>query len=228
METDTHTTNAIRSTGRPRRGTEATRLEAIVAAAARAFLRDRYDAVSIGQVAREAGVSTRTIYNRFRNKADLFAAVVTRFVERDTVSVVSPGEFDEIDPKRALTIIAQRLADRARRPDFMALLRTVAVEARRFPALASTIRERGKARVDTPIADYFRRLAHRGVMAISDPDAAAALFVQMVCAELQEYWLLLAADEVREPNFGVGVNLSVQIFMHGAMSKVGRPADDAP
>ena len=94
--------------------------------------------MSIGQVAREAGVSTRTIYNRLRNKADLFAAVVTRFVERDTVSTVSPGEFDEIDPKRALTIIAQRLADRDCRPDFMALLRTVAVEARRFPPLAAT------------------------------------------------------------------------------------------
>jgi AcrR family transcriptional regulator len=74
------------------------------------------------RVAREAGVSTRTIYNRFRYKADLFAVGVTRFVERDTVSVVAPGEFDEIDPKRALTIIAQRLADRAHRPDFMALL----------------------------------------------------------------------------------------------------------
>ena len=147
------------------------RLEAIIAAAIRAFLRDRYDAVSIGQVAREAGVSTRTIYNRFRNKADLFAAVVTRFVERDTVSVVSPGEFDEIDPKRALTIIPQRLADHACRPEFMALLRTVAVETRRFPALAAKIRERDKARVDTVIADYFCRQAHRGVMAEWHDDA---------------------------------------------------------
>ena len=184
--------------------------------------------MSIGQVAREAGVSTRTIYNRFRNKADLFAAVVTRFVERDTVSVVSPGEFDEIDPKRALTIIPQRLADHACRPEFMALLRTVAVETRRFPALAAKIRERDKARVDTAIADYFRRQAHRGAMAISDTDAAAALFVQIVCAELHEYWLLLAAHDMRKLNFGVGLNLSVEIFMHGAMSKIGRPADDAP
>ena len=201
----------MRSAGRPRRGTEAMRLEAMVAAATRAFLRDGYDAVSIGQVAREAGVSTRTIYKRFRNKADLFAAVVTRFAERDTVSVVSPGEFDEIDPKLALTIIAQRLVDRARRPGFMALLRTVAVEARRFPALAATIRERDKARVDTAIADYFRRQAHRGVMAISDTDAAAALFVQVVCAELHEYWLLLAADGAREARIAGRENSRVRL-----------------
>jgi hypothetical protein len=108
----------------------------------------------------------------------------------------------------------------------MALLRTVAVEVRRFPALAAKIRERDKARVDTAIADYFRRQAHRGVMAISDTDAAAALFIQVVCAELHEYSLLLAADEMR--NFGVGLNQSVEIFMHGAMSKVRQPADDAP
>ena len=228
MEPDTQTAKATHSVGRPRRGTEASRLDTILAAASRAFLREGYDAVSIGQMAREAGVSTRTIYNRFRNKADLFSAVVTRFIERDTVSVVSPGEFYVMDTKQALTIIAQRLADRARRPDFMALLRTVAVEARRFPALAAKIRERDKARVDTAIADYFRRQVHRGVMAISDSDVAAALFVQIVCAELHEYWLLLAADEMRKLNCGVGLNLSVEIFMHWAMSKVGQPVHDAP
>jgi AcrR family transcriptional regulator len=134
-------TNAMRSTGRPRRGTEAMRLEAMVAAATRAFLRDGYDAVSIGQISREAGVSTRTIYNRFRNKADLFAAVVTRLVERDTVSVVSPGEFDEIDPKRALTIIAQRLADRARRtiddlPNVVSYVRRVEARPAYIKAMA--------------------------------------------------------------------------------------------
>jgi hypothetical protein len=48
MEPDIHTTNAMCSTGRPRRGTEATRLEAMMAAATHAFLRDGYDAVSIG------------------------------------------------------------------------------------------------------------------------------------------------------------------------------------
>jgi hypothetical protein len=110
----------------------------------------------------------------------------------------------------------------------MALLRTVAIEARRFPALAAQIRERDKARVDTAIADYFRRQAHRGVMAISDTDAAAALFVQIVCAELHECCLLLAADEMRKLNFGVNLNLWVEIFMHGAMSNVGQLADDAP
>ena len=82
--------------------------------------------------------------------------------------------------------------------------------------------------MDTAIADYFRRQAHRGVMAISDTETAAALFVQMVCAELHEYWLLLAAHDMRMLNVGVGLNLSVEIFMHGAMSKIGRPGDDAP
>jgi hypothetical protein len=49
-----------------------------------------------------------------------------------------------------------------------------------------------------------------------------------VCAELHEYWLLLATDEMCKLNFGVGLSLSVEIFMHGAMSKVGQPADDVP
>src|ERR1700732_2882965 len=68
--------------GRPRRGTESARSDLLIAAATRVFLRDGYGGASIDRVAGEAGVSTRTIYERFKNKADLLAAVTTRLVER--------------------------------------------------------------------------------------------------------------------------------------------------
>ena len=73
--------------GRPRRGTEAARVDIMIAAATRVFLRDGYGAASIDKVAHEAGVSTRTIYERFKNKADLLASVITRLVERDMATL---------------------------------------------------------------------------------------------------------------------------------------------
>ena len=75
--------------GRPRRGTEAARTDALIAAATRVFLRDGYGRASIDKVAYEAGVSTRTIYERFKNKGDLLAAVITRLVERDMETVLA-------------------------------------------------------------------------------------------------------------------------------------------
>src|ERR1700704_3412256 len=69
--------------GRPRRGTQAARADTLLAAATRVFLRDGYGSASIDRVASEAGVSTRTIYERFKNKSDLLGEVINRPVEAD-------------------------------------------------------------------------------------------------------------------------------------------------
>ena len=86
--------------GRPRRGTETARIAALMGAATRVFLRDGYGMASIDKVASEAGVSTRTIYERFKNKADLLAAVITRLVDRDMATVLAITELDRPDQTR--------------------------------------------------------------------------------------------------------------------------------
>ena len=76
---DTHSTEvAAPKRGRPRRGTEGARTAALIDAATRVFLREGYGLASIDKVAAEAGVSTRTIYERHKNKADLLGAVISR------------------------------------------------------------------------------------------------------------------------------------------------------
>src|SRR5580698_6820081 len=99
----------LRKRGRPRRGTENARTAALINAATRVFLREGYGLASIDKVASEAGVSTRTIYERFKNKADLLAAVITRLVDRDMETVLATAELDRLDPKEALTAIAQAI-----------------------------------------------------------------------------------------------------------------------
>ena len=77
------TTPPTNKVGRPRRGTEAERRDALFAAATKVFLKEGYGLASIDKVAAEAGASTRTLYQHFENKADLLAAVIGRLVERD-------------------------------------------------------------------------------------------------------------------------------------------------
>src|ERR1700722_4857189 len=112
---------AIHKIGRPRRGTESARTDILINAATRVFLRDGYGPASIDKVAAEAGISTRTIYERFKNKADLLASVVTRLLERDMEIVFAPPDLDRLDPKEALTVIAQSITDRASDADSAAL-----------------------------------------------------------------------------------------------------------
>src|SRR6202453_4742831 len=126
-------TRAAPRVGRPRRGTEAARSDSLIAAATRVFLRDGYGSASIDKVAREAGISTRTIYERFRNKADLLVSVISRLVERDMASVFATAEPDRMEGRQALTAIGRSITGRACDPQAAALFRIVATEAQRFP-----------------------------------------------------------------------------------------------
>src|SRR5271154_4349253 len=111
----------VHKLGRPRRGTESARTDTLFSSATQVFLREGYGLASIDKVASEAGVSTRTIYERFKNKADLLAAVITRLVDHDMARVLATADLDRLDPKDALTAIAQAITSRARDAEAMAL-----------------------------------------------------------------------------------------------------------
>jgi TetR/AcrR family transcriptional regulator, mexJK operon transcriptional repressor len=208
--------HSIGKVGRPRRGTESARTAALIGAATRVFLRDGYGHASIDKVASEAGVSTRTIYERFKNKADLLAAVITRLVDRDMETVLATAELDRLDPTEALTIIAQTITSRVRDPESAALFRIVATEAVRFPELAAKMRDSSKSRWDGAIADYFRRQIKRGTLALADPDRSAVLFLQMICAELHEHLLFGCPDAIARLDFTPHLTHVIDIFLFGA------------
>jgi TetR/AcrR family transcriptional regulator, mexJK operon transcriptional repressor len=214
--------HSINKVGRPRRGTEASRTAALINAATRVFLRDGYSLASIDKVASEAGVSTRTIYERFKNKAELMAAVIGGLVERDMANVFAVAEFDELEPREALLTIGQAITGHARNPDSVALFRIVSAEAQRFPELAVKMREGAKRRVENAIANYFRGQIARGTLTLSDPDRAAALFKQMICAELHEHLMFCGPDAVTKIDVTSHLNHVIDIFLFGSVPRTDR------
>jgi AcrR family transcriptional regulator len=81
----------------------------ILEVAARLFLDRGYDAVTVAEVAREAGVSSVTVFNHFPRKEDLFLdrAVDAAELLREAVRERRPGE-DALESLRALSL---RLVD---------------------------------------------------------------------------------------------------------------------
>jgi AcrR family transcriptional regulator len=201
--------------GRPRRGTELQRADELFAAATRVFLRDGYGSASIDKVASEAGVSTRTIYERYKNKADLLGAVIARLVEQNMGTALSATELDRLAPRQALTVIGELISGRACDPDASALFRILATEAQRFPELAAKMRATAKARVDNAIATYFRGQMERGSMRASDPEKAAVLFMQMVCSDIHECLLFGTPEEMAALDFPAHLDLVIEIFLNG-------------
>jgi AcrR family transcriptional regulator len=214
-------TRAARKVGRPRRGTAAARIDGLINAATRVFLREGYGLASIDKVASEAGVSTRTIYERFKNKADLLVAVIRRLVDRMATGVAS-ADLEGLEPRAALMLIARTITDRARDPDSAALFRIVATEAHRFPELAQQMRENDKRCIDAALAAYLRREIKRGTMVLSDPDKAAALFLHMVFSELHERWLFGPEEALAQQDFTSHLNYVVDLFLLGAAPRHAR------
>jgi AcrR family transcriptional regulator len=218
----------IHKMGRPRRGTESDRTAALLSAATRVFLREGYGDASIDKVAAEAGVSTRTIYERFKNKADLLSAVVTRLVDRDVATALATPDLERLEPKEALMVIGRTITSRACDADSLALFRIVATEAPRFRDLAEKMRDGTKGRMEEAIASYFRGQIRRGTLHLAEPDRAAALFLQMVCAELHECLLFRGTDAMAGLDVASHLGHVIEIFLFGSVPRADRPSAPAP
>jgi TetR/AcrR family transcriptional regulator, mexJK operon transcriptional repressor len=149
--------------------------EAIAAAALRLFLRDGYERTSVDAIAAEAGVSKRTIYNRYGDKENLFLSVL-----RDTYNsmmvtfreIVDKHFADVTDAQQDLTAFALEVArTMTTSPDRIALVRLIMAEAPFFPALIRA--EQGPTTMHGSVTACLARLAGEGRLAITDPAEAA-------------------------------------------------------
>ena len=167
--------------GRPSRQ-EAARLESLILDAATAlFLAEGYGAVSIEALAGSLRISKRTFYSRFRNKADLFKAVVSRLIERWRASfdahLSAATSFEETLYQAAAQILAVSMT-----PEALALYRIILAEAKRFPELAQVMNEVGAESGITRIGQLLQREADMGRLRLEDARFAAEQFMVMVVA----------------------------------------------
>jgi TetR/AcrR family transcriptional regulator, mexJK operon transcriptional repressor len=188
------------------------REQALLDAATRVFLQSGYASSSIQKVAREAGVSTRTIYERYKNKGELLGAVVAQLVEKD-ITTMSVAELDRLSVKDALLTIGNTITARIMTPTIRSMLQLLAAECRRFPTLALSMRERTKDRIDGAVERYFRVQMEKGVLLLPDPAKAASLFTQMINGELKDGILFGSALKVSEIQQRQHVSFVVEFFL---------------
>ena len=191
---------------------EPERREQLIAAAARVIARSGYDAATVRDVAREAGVSTGVIAYYFEGKDDLFAHVL-RSASRAFRARLQQARDAAVTPRERLLALAEAATpadDEAARAH--ALWIDFWARAARDPALANltvrlydgwrreiadTVREgqsAGAFRADAD-ADAFARgfaaaadglathvVLHRGVVSPDDMRAACAALVDALAA----------------------------------------------
>ena len=179
------------------------------------FLERGYDATSLDDVAAASGVSKTTVYNNFRDKTDLFSAVVLSVTERAEQIVAELGAtLDDDGPVEArLTAVARALAHGVLNPAVVQLRRLAISEAVRFPAVVTAYWDRAPARTLALLTDSFTRMAGRGELDIDDPAAAAALFAYGVLGLHQDQALLQPARPLARADLDRHVDQMVAAFL---------------
>ena len=150
----------------------------IMGAAARVFLQRGFPGTSVDDIAAEAGVSKRTVYNVFDDKEQLFRAIIGEAIataERFSQDfAATTAEADDVEA--ALTSLARELAVSVLSGRVVPLRRLLIGEASRFPEFAAEYYERAPGRVMAAVATALRTLDERGLLRIDDADLAAEHF----------------------------------------------------
>lgn len=161
--------------------------QAALEAAARLFLSKGYGSVSMDEIAAEANISKRTLYNRFPSKEALFGEVVTDIWESLDIPVLPSAKGSDI--KNALTDFARKLLALLRSERFSGLLRLVAGESGRFPELSKLYGENSIQPLIDGLGGYFAECASLGILKTDDHQFAARQFLGMVKENL--FWPIL-------------------------------------
>ena len=130
--------------GRPPRELAGKVEERILDAAGKVFLERGFSGASVDEIAEVACAGKPTIYARFSNKEALFSAVIERLVLRNTnfegISCAGASIEDRLETLAAI------LLGRILTPETIGLIRVAIAEARRFPALATSVSRMGRER----------------------------------------------------------------------------------
>lgn len=154
------------------------------------FARDGYTRASIDAIATQAGVSSRTIYNHYGDKASLFHAVMVDSAERTAqreIALVQQLLGKIVDLEEDLIEFGKvwATANPNTAPHF-ALVRQIAADAGHIPPQTfQAWQDAGPRRVRTEIATHLRRLTDRGLLEIDDELLAAAHLVQLTAGSAQ-------------------------------------------
>lgn len=163
----------------------------IMCSARALFLAQGYDRTSLAQIAKEACVSTGTLFKRYPSKAALFAAVTAEQWELDVQYAEPPPPGD---PRYGLTHIGRDYACLVARPGTAALCRLVITELPRMPELADVVGtgfaiDRGP--FFNRLRDYLDAEARAGTLVFGSADghtqpasAVAEQFLGMICGQL--------------------------------------------
>ncbi len=191
----------------------------ILEGARRVFLASGFDAASMGEIAKAAGVSKGTLYVYFDSKEALFEALTLS--ERCGLAEAL-FSLDENDPDiaAALTGLGRTFLAAMVTPDHISSVRMVIGASDRFPRFGRSFYEAGPQYGADRLQAYLDRQVATGRLAIDDTTIAAEQFFGMCSSGAFKRLLFATAERIENHEITRTVDAAVRMFM--AAYSVGR------
>jgi AcrR family transcriptional regulator len=161
---------------RPADAEDTAKRRQIVEGARQVFLARGFDAASMMDIAKAAGVSKGTLYVYFKNKEELFAAIV-----QQECCTHAEGAFtldgNDHNVEAVLTRLGVEYMKFLCSPEKASSLRIVAAIADRMPEIGKTFYETGPSYGIALLKAYLDAQVEAGVLTVPDTEVVAAQFL---------------------------------------------------
>jgi AcrR family transcriptional regulator len=184
----------------------------IIEGARKAFLDQGFDAASMNDIARTAGVSKGTLYVYFQNKEQLFQAICS---EECLSQAEDLFKFDpnDSDVEATLTRIGIDFVSLVCRPEKASSARTVIAIAERMPEIGKAYYETGPAQGIALLSDYLKTKVQQGILAIDDCEVVAAQLIEALLAPLFKPILFNFGKPPTQERIRYVVGIAVRAFL---------------
>lgn len=168
--------------GRPTADELARRKQTILEVATKAFVESGFSAASLTQIARDARVTARTIYEHFGDKAALFGAVIRSKSGYGSLikEYLDTGTASQIGLRETLLKTAQAILAIVLDDDNIEFQRLLAAEQGRFPEMIEKLVREDLADMEQAVTELFEELHAQGMFARKPDISDVQLFYELV------------------------------------------------
>ena len=199
-------------------GHDARKRRQILDGARRLFLSQGFDAASMGDIAREAGVSKGTLYVYFDSKERLFTELVREEKEQQSAAIFALDPTNH-DIREVLGRVGRQFVRFLTSPHVIMAMRTVIAIGERMPELAADFYAQGPRFCSMKLSDYLASQVEAGFLAIGDTSLAATQFLDMAQTTLTRPLLFGVRGTPTDEQIATVVASAVEVFLAAYLVK---------
>jgi TetR/AcrR family transcriptional regulator, mexJK operon transcriptional repressor len=210
--------------GRPTRERALQRHDELLESALDLFLDKGFEQATIEAIAASVGMTKRTVYARYADKAALFKATVQRAIERLIVPTATLQALETTDFEATLTAVARLRVAQVATPAGLKLQRIINTESYRFPEIFTMAYEQRTRPVIEFLGGLMRREIAAGRLAVVDPERAARVFMSMVVSGPVR--IIVSGNRLTRKEIEDRLQFAIGLFLNGVRVRDGGPSSE--